>query len=388
MIDHVLYISSWYPQARKSNGTFIEMQLIAAGEAGVKAAVLQTEVLTAGNYLRKRLRGESLFNYRPHEQVYAVENLAVHRLPLRYSTNPDRAGAAAVISAALRNAGNYMREHGRPDAFFHHGIFDFCYLTAALSEHFDIPYWFMEHSAFVDEGTLKSRNAFESESDLRDFVIGASRRFAVTGAYARRFSRMFDVPFEFAPNVLSSDFFAKSPELRSHPPFTFLNVGILEPHKNQALLLEAFAAAFRDDGDVRLTIAGDGRLGPELAAKAEALGIAGQTRFPGFVNRQELRRLLDSSHVFVLSSKLETFGVVLIEAMARGLPVVAPDIDGPRELINGDNGILFRADDAARLAEQMILIKETYFEYNPSRIASAAAEIYGPDALKTHVFYD
>jgi len=388
MPDHVLYISSWYPQAEKSSGTFIEMQLIAAQEAGMKVAILQSTELTGGNYLRKRLRGESMFTYRPHEKIHAVENLALHRIPLRFVKNPDRAGAAAVISAAFRNLGNYMREHGRPDAIFHHGIFDFCYLTEALSEHFSIPYWFMEHSAFVDEGAVKSRNAFESESDLRTFVEGASRRFAVTEAYSRKFSTLFGVPFIYAPNVLTSDFFVQSPMLRPQPPFRFVNVGILEPHKNQVLLLEAFATAFRGDADVRLTIAGDGRLGPDLASKAVELGISDQIDFPGFVNREGLQHLLDGSHVFVLSSTLETFGVVLIEAMARGLPVIAPDIDGPRELVNADNGILFRPRDAAHLAEQMMLMKKTYNDYSLARIAGAAANHFGPDALKEHVFYD
>lgn len=388
MPDHVLYISSWYPQAAKSSGTFIEMQLIAAREAGMKTAILQSAEMTGGNYLRKRIRGESIFNYRPHEKIHAVENLALHRLPLRFVKNPDRAGAAAVISAALRNVGNYMREHGRPDAFFHHGIFDFCYLTAALSEHFSIPYWFMEHSAFVHEGAVKSRNDFESEDDLRNFVAGAARRFAVTKAYAKKFSSLFMATFTYAPNVLTSDFFVESPALRPRSLFRLVNVGILEPHKNQALLLEAFATAFRGYADVRLTIAGDGRLGPDLAAKAADLGISDQTDFPGFVDRDGLCSLLDSSHVFVLSSNLETFGVALIEAMARGLPVVAPDIDGPRELINADNGVLFRARDANHLAEQLTLMKKTYHDYSPARIAGAAANDFGPDALKEHVFYD
>jgi glycosyltransferase involved in cell wall biosynthesis len=381
MSDHFFYISSWYPQAAKSNGTFIEMQLLAMQEVGLKVAILQTEELSAGNFVRKRLRGERLFHYRPNVGIRMVENLVVHRLPLRFMARPEVQRHEGIIAVSIDRLDTYIRRHGRPDVLFHHGIFDFCYLTAALSAHFNIPYWYMEHSAFVEAGNIKSRNAQETESDLRAFVRGAERCFAVSAPYAAHFSALFGRSFGHVPNVLSKDLFTDTPTQALQPPFRFVNVGILEPHKQQGLLLEAFAKSFAGDEAVQLVIAGDGRLGPALQAQAAALGIAGQASLIGFVDRKALRQLLDSSHVLVLSSSHETFGVVLIEAMARGLPVIAPDIDGPNALVYDGVGTLFNQGSSDHLAAQMRKIKETIGNYAPAHIAAQTRERYGAKAF-------
>lgn len=387
MPEHVVYITSWYPRAEKSEGTFIEMQLRVAKEIGVRAAVLQSEEVTGGNYVRDRLRGAQLFSYRRNPDVHVIENLAVHRTPLRLAADPELKRRKTLIRAAVRSIKRYAARAGMPDAFFHHGIFDYCYLTKALSEHFGIPYFFTEHSAFTAR-EVRSRNAFETEAFLRDFVCGAQRRFTVTRAYAEKFSRIFGLPFEYAPNVLTADFFAKQIPVRPAAPFRFINVGILEPHKNQALLIEAFAEAFGGDEDVTLTIAGDGRLGPDLAKLASERGVADRVELPGFLDRTALKAALDASHAFVLSSAAETFGVVLIEAMARGLPVIAPDIDGPRELVGESTGLCFEAGSRASLAGAL---RDMYYganDYNPEVAVRFAKQNFGAEALRKYIFHD
>ncbi|RUS42611.1 glycosyltransferase family 4 protein [Cohnella sp. AR92] len=82
------------------------------------------------------------------------------------------------------------------------------------------------------------------------------------------------------------------------------------------------------------------------------LGLEGRVRFLG--NRYDVERLLPQYDAFVLPSRFEGLGLVLLEAMAAGLPVVASNIDGPAELIeNGKNGLLFPNEDDAALAEMI-----------------------------------
>lgn len=387
MPEHVLYIPSWYPRINKSEGTFIEMQVRAAKEIGIRAAVLQCREVTGGNYVRDSLRGAQLFSYRKHPEVHVVESLAVHRTPLRLAADPELKRRKTVIRAAVRSIKRYAARAGMPDAFFHHGLFDYCYLTKALSEHFGIPYLFAEHSAFVAE-RVQSRNAFESEAELRDFVRGAKRRFSVSRAYAGKFSEVFGLPFDYAPNVLTSDFFAKHLLPRPEGPFRFINVGILEPHKNQALLIEAFAEAFGGSEEVCLTIAGDGRLGSELRRLAEEKGVADRVEITGFLDRAALRVALDRSGAFVLASSAETFAVVLIEAMARGLPVIAPDIDGPRELTGESLGMRFESGNKASLAEALRDMRYAAGDFKPEAALRFAKQNFGPEALRKYIFND
>src|SRR5690606_13927547 len=100
----------------------------------------------------------------------------------------------------------------------------------------------------------------------------------------------------------------------------FLHVGRLAPEKNLGHLLAAFAHWRRHLGDrVRLVIAGDGPSRSDLEARAGA-GV----EFLGFLDRAaELPALYASAEAFVFSSLTETLGLVVLEAMASGLPVAA-----------------------------------------------------------------
>ena len=129
-------------------------------------------------------------------------------------------------------------------------------------------------------------------------------------------------------------------------------LGRLHAEKGFDLLLEA-AAQLRDRGRVfRLTIAGEGPAADDLKAQTARLGLADRIDFPGWVSPPE--RLLAELDLFVCSSRTESFGLVVIEAMAAGAPVIAADIEGPRILLaEGRYGRLVPPEAPAALAEAM-----------------------------------
>lgn len=129
-------------------------------------------------------------------------------------------------------------------------------------------------------------------------------------------------------------------------------VGRLNPVKDQAALLQAFALVHRDVPDCALVLVGDGALRAELEAQARAQGVAGAVRFLG--DRSDVARLLQGLMVFVLSSRSEGYSVALLEACATGLPIAATDVGGNREIVgDGVNGRLVASGDIAGLAQAM-----------------------------------
>jgi len=126
------------------------------------------------------------------------------------------------------------------------------------------------------------------------------------------------------------------------------NVGRLHPDKDQATLIRGFAIALPYlPQNSQLVILGNGRLEQELKALAQALGVAEQVLFLG--NIPEARRYFKAFDVFALSSNYEPFGMVLLEAMAAGVPLLAADCGGAKEVVQ-DVGILFPLADAEHLA--------------------------------------
>lgn len=131
-----------------------------------------------------------------------------------------------------------------------------------------------------------------------------------------------------------------------------LFVGKLQPVKAPALLLDAYAALRARGTDAALCLAGDGPLRETLAARTNAGDRAlADVILAGFQNQSELPALYAAADALVLPSVRETFGVVVVEAMHAGLPVVASDRVGCAEdlITPGHTGEIFPQGDAAAL---------------------------------------
>lgn len=129
------------------------------------------------------------------------------------------------------------------------------------------------------------------------------------------------------------------------------NVGRLHPDKDQATLLAGFAKALPHlPADSLLVIIGSGPLQDRLMAQAQELGIAERTRFLGQV--PQAARLFAAFDLFVLSSDHEPFGMVLLEAMAAGVPVLATACGGAPEVV-GQADMLFPLRDVDALAYKL-----------------------------------
>lgn len=132
-------------------------------------------------------------------------------------------------------------------------------------------------------------------------------------------------------------------------------VGRLQPVKDHALLLRAFAKVRMQVPEAVLAVVGDGPLRAALETQAEQAGISDAVRFMG--DRHDVPRLLTGMDVFALSSASEGYSIALLEACAAGLPIVATDVGGNREIVrDGVNGRLVPAADVAALATALIAL--------------------------------
>lgn len=124
------------------------------------------------------------------------------------------------------------------------------------------------------------------------------------------------------------------------------NVGRLHPDKDQATLIRGFALALPHlPAGSLLVIMGSGRLESALKALAVELGVGEVVRFLGQVPHG--RRYFKAFDVFALTSDHEPFGMVLLEAMAAGVPVICSDCGGGREVVNGGGWLVPFAQPAA-----------------------------------------
>ncbi len=135
--------------------------------------------------------------------------------------------------------------------------------------------------------------------------------------------------------------------------YIFGNCGRLHPDKDQSTLLKAFAQLHEGLPDALLVIMGKGRLERTLKEQARQLAIEQRVIFTGVV--PDANRYFKAFDSFVLSSDHEPFGMVLLEAMVAGIPMVVSESGGAPEVC-GDSGFMFPLGDVYNLARQMLTV--------------------------------
>ena len=155
-------------------------------------------------------------------------------------------------------------------------------------------------------------------------------------------------------------------------PVEFISVMRLEKRKRPRALVLAFAAALEGlpSQAARLTIVGDGGERAGLEKLVAARGLADRIRFAGSRPRPEIRDLLHRSDVFALASRLEAFGIAVLEARAAGLPVVTLKASGARDFLADGKDALLVEDDRQLADALRRLILDPQLRRN---LAAAAA---------------
>jgi len=133
-------------------------------------------------------------------------------------------------------------------------------------------------------------------------------------------------------------------------------VGRLETFKGHDVLLEAWVKVAARHADAQLAIAGSGRCLSQLKQQVDTLGIAQSVRFVGHLSAAGVHQWMAAADLFVLPSRSEPFGIVLLEAMSHGLPVVATHVGGIPEVVpvSGGDVRLVPADDVQALQEALL----------------------------------
>ncbi len=148
--------------------------------------------------------------------------------------------------------------------------------------------------------------------------------------------------------------FRKSLELAADQP-VLVHVGRLAHEKNIGFLLEVHARVVQQRPPAVLVIAGEGPAAGWLRARVQSLGVAESVRFVGYLDRTTtLRDCYRAGDAFIFASRTETQGLVLLEAMALGVPVVSTAVGGTRDVLAECPGAWVVDEDAERFADRCI----------------------------------
>ncbi len=169
-------------------------------------------------------------------------------------------------------------------------------------------------------------------------------------------------------------------------------VGGLKPIKGVRYLIEAFAMVAQKMPNARLLLVGDGPERQNLEAMVIKEGLKEKVHFVGKIENDAIVTYMMTGDIFVLPSLSEGFGIVNLESMACGLPIIATNVGGIPEIVtDGENGFLVSPKNPAQIAEKILLLftddklrekisknnKEKVKEYDWQNIVAKLEKVYG-----------
>lgn len=372
---HVLILPSWYPLNNEDlNGCFFREQAHALSRAGMRVGVIAPQFRSlrqgvkaiTGSYATEIWMDNNIPTYFKHG-VFCfpkVPYLDLHRW----------------VKAGLKLFEKYIKEQGKPDVIHVHSLLVAGPLALEIHKKYNIPYCVTEHSTAFGRDLVSPRKW----ALLRESENFASHLSAVSNEFCLLLKqKLSGKEWEFLPNLLDRKFAEEIPILKKENQFCA--VGWMQPKKGFDILLKAFSILYKEKPEVKLILGGDGPERENLQKLAQTLNIEEAVTFTGALTRENVRLLMAESACFVLSSHVETFGVVVIEALSQGTPVVATKCGGPESIIVPGDGILVEVADANALAQAMNEVIENTKLYDPDSIRQRCLERFSEKAFISRV---
>lgn len=212
-----------------------------------------------------------------------------------------------------------------------------------------IPYVVYIHIDLNPSGKLGFLIPAYKKIFLKKVLLSASKVIVPTIDYVRLISKKYNLPKKnicIVPCGIDLNNFHQSPA-DLHDPIRLLFVGRLQVQKNVPLLIKSFKYLVDNTKfNIELNIVGDGEDKDKIIQLINSLNLSNKIHLLKKLEKKSLYETYRNSDIFILTSKYESFGIVLVEAMASGLPIVASDITAVRNVvINKKTGLLSKLSE-------------------------------------------
>ena len=366
---HIMFIPSWYSNVRnKVHGSFFKEQALELQKTGVKVTVAYNEVwpltMLGKIHEEKGLKynvEDGLKTYRYKNYNYIPKNPLMFkvfnkRMEKLYKEIVKKEGAIDIIHAQSSLWGGIS--------------------AAYIAEKYNIPLVITEHSS-VERGPYvkKSYIPFICDSYKKAqkvITVGNGLKNEIESLSGRQ-------DIEVIGNLVDLSKFTIKKRIKNEK-FIFFSLAFLEGEKGFDTLIKSFAKKFKDKEAV-LYIGGDGSQRSWLEALTVENGVKDQIIFLGALSRDDVSKWMNKCDCFVLPSRYETFGVVYIEALASGRPVIGTLNGGAEDIINNLNGYLIPIDDIDILAEKMIEVYDNIESYDEEEIRIDCLKRFSPKVI-------
>jgi len=371
---HIMVIPSWYSSSRnKIHGSFFKEQFNALANSNEKITVAYNEIWPITMFGKIHEKRGINFNIEDNLRTYRYKDYNyLPKSPLMFKSFNRRMDKLYQ---------EIVKKEGKVDVIHAHSAFWGGIAAEYISKKYNIPLVITEHSSLKYAKYTKesyNKHIFKAYKNAKCLIaVGNGLKSELQG-YVHR-------PIEVIHNMVDLKLFNINEKINDgnskvNSEFKFFSCGFLEEGKGMDCLIKAFTKAFKGE-PVTLRIGADGSLKPVLKKLIEDLDMDNQINLLGALSRDEVSKEMKACDVFALASEHETFGVVYIEALACGKPVIGADNGGAEDIINEENGLIAKKKNVEDLAKTLIKIKDNYEMYDKYKIREKTIFSYSEKVL-------
>ena len=255
-----------------------------------------------------------------------------------------------------------IQQYGTPDVIYSHYLHN-TLKAIPLHQKYNVPIVAMEHWSQMAYKPISKGNIVTA----KQAYASIDQLLTVSSALKDNILQQIGVDSIVIPNMVGKEFHYKQQNFTKRETIHLITTGRLIPEKHFDMLIQAVANI--PSLSLRLKIIGNGSEKNRLQKLISKLHIEDKVQLLGHKSKQEIVKLLQESDIFILPSQSETFGVAYIEALACGLPIIATDCGGPRDIVTRSNGILIPTNNQQALEQAIIQMSNNLCSYDKKTIA-------------------
>ena len=280
---------------------------------------------------------------------------------------------------------DYVRQYGKPDVLHAHCVKWAGYAAMKISRNYGIPYVITEHlpyQIYVQEFGTSPSDKWQIPL-LKQALKGAETVITVSKELVDELSVFFGTDYRstFISNTIDVDFFQyRERRPLQGRPFRFCCLGIFDDRKGYDVLLAAFEQLVAQNQNVELHIAGRGTDSAQFQALYQHLNCHSAVFALGEIGKAQVRDLLYDSDALVLATRGETQGLVLLEALSTGIPVLSTE--AIPESVRVDEASWFvPVDDVVSFADMMRRLSDQEMVYDGRKASRLVSEMASPHVV-------
>lgn len=384
---NIFHIPSWYPSVNNPiYGTFIQEQIsMLANETpnwnhGVSlwAQGDPDHMLWARHHLfntKKVLKRRSYYS----EQIGNITYF--HQPTLTWTRLIMKGNLKRLLEVNDQHFQFYLKRVRSVDVIHAQATYPAALIACHLAERYDIPYFVSIRMSPFPFDEFLSQN-----KGLKDWIKfpleKAKGLLAPSHSLARRLVEFGFENVHVLPNPVDTDFFRPSNN-KEPQQITAFTVGRMVEQKGIDILIKAIHEQ-GEKSSMKFRIGGEG---PKLLSYqhlATKLGVSDRIEWLGALSREQVRNEMQNCSFYILPSRHETFGNVLLEALACGKPVISTKCGGPEDIVTDKNGLLCETDHTA-ISQGLYYIQTNLLRYNGDQIVDDIMENYSSENFSDRI---